>query len=199
VTATILLVRHAAHVELGRVLSGRRSDVALSRAGLEQAAILADLLGTETIQAVYASPRGRAWYTARDIAEPHGLEPELAEALDEVDFGDWTGRDFAALEGDPGWRAWNEARGSARCPGGETMAEATQRVWGFIEEIAGRHAGSKAVAVTHGDMIRGTIARVLGLPLDNLLRFDVDPGSVSRISVGAWGSRVLSINERLYQ
>src|SRR3954447_22578914 len=114
-SATIFLVRHASHVELGRVLSGRRRDVALRRDGLEQAAILADLLGTETVQAVYASPRGRAWYTARDIAEPHGLEPELAEALDEVDFGDWTGCDFAELEGDPAWHAWNEARGSARC------------------------------------------------------------------------------------
>jgi broad specificity phosphatase PhoE len=125
VSATIFLVRHAAHVELGRVLSGRRRDVALSREGLEQAAILADLLGTETIQAVYASPRERAWYTARDIAEPHGLKPETAGDLDEVDFGDWTGMEFTALEGDADWRAWNERRGSARPPGGETMTEAT--------------------------------------------------------------------------
>jgi len=199
VTATILLVRHAAHVELGRTLSGRRRDVALSRQGLEQAAILADLLGTETIEAVYASPRERAWYTARDIAEPHGLKPEPAEDLDEVDFGEWTGRDFAALEGDPRWQEWNEARGSARCPGGETMAEAAERAWRCIEAIAQRHEGGQAVAVTHGDIIRAIIARILGLPLDNLLRFDVEPGSVSRIQVGTWGSRVLSVNELLYR
>jgi hypothetical protein len=39
----------------------------------------------------------------------------------------------------------------------------------------------------------------LGLSLDNLLRFDVDPASVSRITIGNWGTRVMSINERLYQ
>jgi broad specificity phosphatase PhoE len=199
VSATILLVRHAAHVELGRVLSGRKRDVALSREGLEQAAILADLLGTETVQAVYASPRERAWYTARDIAEPHGLKPEMAADLDEVDFGDWTGMEFAALEGDVDWHAWNERRGSVRCPGGETMSEAIERAWGCIAEIARVHDGGQAIAVSHCDIIRGLIARILGLPLDNLLRFDVDPASVSRIVAGSWGSRVLSINERLYQ
>jgi broad specificity phosphatase PhoE len=53
--------------------------------------------------------------------------------------------------------------------------------------------------VSHCDIIRGIIAHYLGLPLDNLLRFDIDPASVSRIVVGDWGARVISVNERLYQ
>ena len=71
VTATILLIRHAAHVELGRTLSGRRRDVALSDEGLEQAEIVGDLLGVEPIAAVYSSPRERSYYKALQIAEPH--------------------------------------------------------------------------------------------------------------------------------
>jgi broad specificity phosphatase PhoE len=55
------------------------------------------------------------------------------------------------------------------------------------------------VAVSHCDIIRGLIAYYLGLPLDNLLRFDIDPASVSRLMVGSWGARVISVNERLYQ
>jgi hypothetical protein len=35
--------------------------------------------------------------------------------------------------------------------------------------------------------------------LDNLLRFDIDPASVSRLAVGNWGTRVMRMNERLYQ
>jgi broad specificity phosphatase PhoE len=54
-------------------------------------------------------------------------------------------------------------------------------------------------AVSHCDVIRGIIAHHLGLPLDNLLRFDVDPASVSRLQLGDWGGRVMSVNERLYQ
>src|SRR4051812_50152826 len=105
-TATALLVRHAAHAELGSLLSGRRRDVALSQEGLEQAAIVADLLSTAPLAAIYSSPRERAWYTARDIAEPHDLEVRIAEGLDEVDFGGGRGRAFDALRGDPGLPAW---------------------------------------------------------------------------------------------
>lgn len=198
-TATVLLIRHAAHVELGQVLSGRRRDIALSDEGLEQAEILGDLLGTEEIAAIYTSPRERAWYTARDIADPHGLKVVTENRLDEIDFGEWTGCSFAALEGEPLWQAWNEQRGTARPPGGESMGEAVDRAHSFLLEAAANHDGDAFVAVTHCDIIRGVIARCLELPLDNILRFDIEPASVSQIVVGHWGSRVISVNERLYQ
>ena len=44
-------------------------------------------------------------------------------------------------------------------------------------------------------MIRALVARVLGLSLDNLLRFEIAPASLSRIEAGTWGARVLSLNE----
>jgi broad specificity phosphatase PhoE len=199
VTANILLIRHAAHVELGRTLSGRRRDVALSSEGLEQAEIVADLLAVEPLAAVYSSPRERAYYTARSIAEAHDLKVEIADALDEVDFGGWTGMSFDDLEGDSGWSAWNEARGSARPPGGESMAEAVDRAALALEAIAAAHGGATIACVSHCDIIRGLIARYLGLPLDNMLRFDADPASVSRLALGNWGARIMTVNERLYQ
>jgi probable phosphoglycerate mutase len=199
VSATLFLVRHAAHVELGKILSGRRSDVALSSEGLDQAAIVGDLLGTIPIAAVYSSPRERAWYTARDIADPHELEVQVRDSLDEIDFGQWTGRPFSDLEGDEGWHRWNEARGSARAPGGESMNEAVERARAELENLSLEHDGETVVAVTHCDIIRGILAHYLGMPLDNLLRFDVDPASISTLEVGRWGTRVRSINERLYQ
>jgi ribonuclease H / adenosylcobalamin/alpha-ribazole phosphatase len=199
VTAVILLIRHASHVELGRTLSGRRRDVSLSDEGLEQAAIVADLLGTELLAAVYSSPRERAYYTAREIAEPHDLKVQIADGLDELDFGRWTGLSFDELEGDPAWQEWNEQRASARPPEGESMAEAVERATATLSRLAGDHAGEVIACVSHCDIIRGVIAFYLGLPLDNLLRFDVDPASISRLAVGDWGARVMSMNERLYQ
>jgi hypothetical protein len=32
-----------------------------------------------------------------------------------------------------------------------------------------------------------------------MLRFDVDPASVSRLALGNWGARIMTVNERLYQ
>ncbi len=173
--------------------------MALSREGLEQAAIVADLLGTQPIAAVYASPRERAWYTARDIAEPHGLEVRIDDGLEEIDFGDWAGKTFVELEDDPRWHEWNESRGSARCPGGESMGEAVGRAAAALETIAAEHEGETVAAVSHCDIIRGAVAHYLGLPLDHLLRFDIDPASVSRLELGNQGGRIVSLNERLYQ
>ncbi|HZF93792.1 MAG TPA: histidine phosphatase family protein [Allosphingosinicella sp.] len=198
-TLTLLLIRHAAHVELGRTLSGRRRDVALSQDGLQQAEIVADLLAVEPIAAVYSSPRERAWYTAREIADRLEQTVIAANGLDEVDFGEWTGLSFDALEGDPGWDEWNSARSIARPPGGECMAEAVERAVAAVGEIASEHRGQTVAAVSHCDIIRGLISFYLGLPLDNLLRFDIDPASVSRLVIGDWGARVMSVNERLYQ
>jgi probable phosphoglycerate mutase len=199
VTATFLLIRHAAHLELGKTLTGRKSDVALSRDGLDQARIVADLLGVEPIDAVYASPRERAFYTAREIAEPHELTVEILDGLDEIDFGDWTGKRFDELEGDPLWDEWNGARGTARPPGGESMGEAVDRAAAALTELTASHDGQTIAAVSHCDIIRGLVAHFLGMPLDNLLRFDIDPASVSRLVIGSWGARVMSVNERLYQ
>jgi ribonuclease H / adenosylcobalamin/alpha-ribazole phosphatase len=173
--------------------------VALSREGLEQAEIVADLLGVEPLSAVYSSPRERAWYTAREIAEQHEIEVAVHDGLDELDFGEWTGMDFAQLEPDPAWQQWNEARASARPPGGESMGEAADRAVGALEGIATGHEGQTVAAVSHCDIIRGVLARYLGLNLDHILRFDIDPASVSRVTVGSWGARVISVNERLYQ
>ena len=198
-TATILLIRHAAHVELGRTLSGRRRDVALSPEGLEQAEIVSDLLSVDPLAAVYSSPRERAWYTARAIGEAHELDVTVSDELDEVDFGDWTGMAFNDLEGDPLWNAWNEERATARPPGGESMAEAVARAAGALEAIAAEHPGGAVACVSHCDVIRGVLAHYLGLPLGNMLRFDIDPASVSRLALGNWGARIMTVNERLYQ
>jgi broad specificity phosphatase PhoE len=198
-TATLLLIRHAAHVELGRTLSGRRRDVALSAEGLEQAEIVADLLAVEPLTAVYSSPRERAFYTARSIAEAHELKVGIVDALDEIDFGEWTGIPFNDLEGDPDWNDWNEARATARPPGGESMAEAVARTAAALEAIAADHKGESVACITHCDIIRGAVAHYLGLPLGHMLRFDIDPASVTRLALGSWGARIMTLNERLYQ
>ena len=79
------------------------------------------------------------------------------------------------------------------------MGEAVARGVSALEALARTHDEETIAAVTHCDIIRGVIAHYLGLSLDNILRFDVDPASVSRLQIGRWGARVASVNERLYQ
>jgi broad specificity phosphatase PhoE len=198
-TVTILLVRHASHIDLDRRLSGRTPDVALSEVGRSQAVRLGTAFASEGIQRVECSPLTRASETATAIATACALsEPTTVQALTEIDMGRWTGATFDSLNDDPDWAAWNTHRGSARIPGGETMGEAQARIVTHMHAAAAAGPEGAVIAmVTHCDMIRGAVAHVLGLPLDNLLRFDIGPASVTRIAIGDWGARLMSLNERV--
>ena len=173
------LVRHGAHDDLGTWLSGRTRDIALNAAGRDQTAALARRLAGRGIAAVYTSPRRRTVETAAILGQGLGLTPEPQPAWDEVDFGAWSGARFADLEGDPAWRHWNAARATAPTPGGETMAAAADRALAHLHRLAERGGGGPVLCVSHCDVIRGVIARVLGLGLDNILRFEIGPASVS--------------------
>ena len=194
-SACIHLVRHCTTNDVGRVLTGRRAGVPLSAEGRAHATRVAqDIVARDSVAAIYTSPRQRTRETAEVIADRLGLTVEVAEALDEVDFGDWSGRSFAELDGDAEWRHWNAARSRARAPGGETMGEAVARVVAFVGSVAASRPAGPVMCVTHCDIIRGVIAHHLGLDLDRLLRFEVDPGSVSTIVVGDWGGKVTMVN-----
>jgi ribonuclease H / adenosylcobalamin/alpha-ribazole phosphatase len=192
-TAKVHLIRHCAHGDVGHVLSGR-SGASLTVEGRADAAWLAKRFLDERVAAIHSSPRLRARETAGTIGAGLGLRVEIVDALDEIDFGEWTGRSFAELEADPRWLHWNTARAAASVPNGETMIEATTRAVRHVETLA-RRAGSGAVlCVSHCDIIRGIVAHYLGLGLDRLLAFDIDPGSVSTLLVEDSGGRVLTLN-----
>lgn len=194
-TLCIHLVRHGTHNEYGRVLSGRAGAPVLVAAGRTQANRMARWAGTGAATAIHASPRERTMETAAIIAAHHGLPVEIVPALDEVDFGSWNGMAFADLDGDPLWEKWNAHRSSAATPGGETMNQSIGRAVAHMEIVARSRAGETILCVTHCDIIRGILAHYLGLDLDHLLRFDIDPGSVSTVILDGANGRVTRMNE----
>jgi probable phosphomutase (TIGR03848 family) len=195
VAATVFLVRHAAHDRVDRVLCGRMPGVGLGEAGRRQAEALAQRFAGVGVDAVWTSPLQRARETAEPIAARLGLRARASDALCEIDFGAWTGQGFDALRDDPRWRRWNEARGSERPPGGESMAEAQARASAEVERARAEHPDGRVVLVSHGDVIKAVLAGVLGLPLDAHARFEIAPASVSALAVWDGGGKVLSMNE----
>jgi ribonuclease H / adenosylcobalamin/alpha-ribazole phosphatase len=191
----LILVRHGTHAEVGHVLSGR-SEIPLSVQGQAEADALAEALDGLAIASIHSSPRRRTQETAAPLAARRDLAVQLAPALDEVDFGAFSGRSFAALDPDPDWQRWNAERATARCPGGETMGEAVARALAYLHAIP--EAQSPAVCVTHCDVIRGVVAAALGLGLDRLFQFDCDPASWTVLGLEAGGgTHLLSLNERV--
>ena len=130
----VYLVRHADHDYVGRGLAGRMA-VPLNEGGRVQAERLAGRLARERVTSVWASPLRRTVETAEPVARALGLPLRTDEALQEIDFGGWTGKGFAELEEDTLWRHWNAARRLHRPPGGESMAEGQALMAGFISRL----------------------------------------------------------------
>ncbi|TNC48479.1 histidine phosphatase family protein [Rubellimicrobium rubrum] len=195
INVQLYLLRHATHADFGRRLTGRAPGVPLTPEGERQAAVLGRRLAPEALTEIQTSPRERARATAEAVARASGASVTVVDALDEIDFGDWTGAEFAALNGQPLWDDWNTRRALVRIPSGESMDEAAGRIARHVDALAASGTGGRIALVTHCDMIRALVARVLGLSFDNILRFEIGPASVSRLEAGPWGARVLSLNE----
>ncbi|HVX80573.1 MAG TPA: histidine phosphatase family protein [Devosiaceae bacterium] len=194
-TTTFFLVRHAAHDNVGGFLAGRMPGVRLGVDGRAQAGRLAERMRRETFSRIYVSPRERAAETAAAIATVSPVPIEEAAELDEIEFGAWSGKDFATLNADPAWRHWNAWRSLARTPGGETMLDVERRAADFMETLVARFPEDALVLVSHADVIRALVGHVLGLALDLWQRFDISPASITTLIVGDWGARLLGVNE----
>jgi ribonuclease H / adenosylcobalamin/alpha-ribazole phosphatase len=189
---TVLLARHGTHAEVGLVLSGR-SEIGLNERGRAEAAALARWIGDRPLAAVHTSPRRRTQETAAAL----GCTVITVPALDEVDFGRFSGQTFAALAENPNWHHWNAERDTARCPYGETMAEATARALDHLWALP--EGDAPTLCVTHCDIIRGVVARILDLPFARMFQLGCDPGSVATIELSAGDTRVIALNERPLQ
>jgi broad specificity phosphatase PhoE len=115
---TFALIRHAAHGLVGHTIVGRASGVRLSPEGAREAERLAERLEGSSIGALYSSPLERARATAALIAARLRLEVQIADELNEIDFGDWTNRTLADLDELEDWRRFNVFRSGSRVPKG---------------------------------------------------------------------------------
>lgn len=191
----ILLIRHAAHIDLGERLSGRAPQRWLTAAGREQAAALAARLAGLPLAAIYSSPLQRARETAAILAETLLLPVTVDPAFNEIDYGAWTDTRYATLAGDAQWQHWNAHRAVAQVPGGESMADAQARALHRLSRLARQWPESTLAVVSHCDIIRAVLIEYLGRSLDQIHDLDVPPASISRIEVNGNRGRVLGIGE----
>ena len=195
----LLLVRHAAHDWLGRGIPGRMAGVSINDEGRLQAQALAPRLASAGIDAIYSSPQQRTRETVAPLATRLALPVEIAPEFDEIDFGDWTGRQFSELERDDAalWHRWIEQRSTAQPPGGEAFGQVARRAMAGLERLRQLHPDQTVLVLSHGDVIKAALASCLGMSLDQLERFDIDPASMSVVASAGHGWKVRLINQVL--
>ncbi|RWO63286.1 histidine phosphatase family protein [Mesorhizobium sp.] len=195
-TTAFFLIRHAAHDNVGDYLAGRMAGVCLGETGRAQALRLASHMAARPLAAICCSPRERTMETAKPIAIACGPEKiTICQELDEIDFGAWSGKTFEELSQDADWLTWNSQRQQARTPGGETMLDVQQRVVSLMQQLRKPYQNRSVALVSHADVIKAAVCKVLGLPLGDCFRFDIDPASITTVVSGDWGSKLIRLNE----
>jgi probable phosphoglycerate mutase len=105
--------------------------------------------------------------TAEPIAHTHGLSVEPRAGLLEIDFGAWTGKAIADLEGDDVWRRFHTFRSGVAIPGGEHMLEVQQRMVREVYGLARERPEQVTAAVGHADPLRSQYRSAQNLPPTN--------------------------------
>ncbi len=188
------LIRHGYHDWLPRGWPGRNPGVFLTDLGQAQAEHTADWLMKRKIRAIIASPLERAQQTAAAFARKSGLPIQTEMDFNELNFGQWSGMTFAELHEQPGWARWDSIRSLARPPGGETMVDVQTRVISLLLREYEQFPGDEVAMFGHGDPIKVAVAYCMGMPVDNVPRFNVDPASISTVEILPKGIKVHWVN-----
>jgi probable phosphoglycerate mutase len=144
---------------------------------------------------LYSSPLERCVQTVEPVASVQRLHLEERDALLEMDIGTWTGKRLRQLRRLKAWHEVQTSPSTFRFPGGETFAEARDRVVAEVERIAKRHRNGRVAVATHGDIIRLALNHYCGAPIDLFQRMSADTASVSVLAIGGGRSAVLLVND----
>jgi broad specificity phosphatase PhoE len=154
-------------------LEGRqqgRLDSPLTPQGMLQARRNAELLGGEPIDAVFASPLGRARATAAVLASPLGAPVEVLDELSEVDHGEFSGLTRSEIEA--AWPVQALARRrdkyGYRFPDGESYADADARAGRALARVV-RSGARVPLLVSHEMIGRMLLKNLAGLTREQAL------------------------------
>jgi broad specificity phosphatase PhoE len=178
-STVIHLVRHGQTVLNSEVRFRGRRDVPLNDIGRREALEAARTLGHAGIEAVYASPLSRALEVGTAIAGAAGLDDvHQWDGLVNLDYGRWEGLTAEqSREIDPDeWERYRSDPEEARCPDGERLAAAADRIVRALHDLAKRHPGGTIAAVSHGVMLRLAVLRVVGASPERDWQFRIPTG-----------------------
>ena len=198
----LVLIRHAhSQSNASGVLSGRLPNIHLSEKGIKQSQQLSERLGNFAVAQLRVSPMERCfetispWLNDVVLKNSPDFEPIIDPSLNEVDYGDWSGKKLISLARKKEWRTVQESPSRMYFPSGEGIAQMQSRAMSVVHELAKLPDSKTAVIVSHGDVIKSIVASALGTHLDEFQRIIIDPASVSVLDYSGIKPRVLLLND----
>lgn len=139
-------------------------------------------------QVVLSSPLQRCAAFAQWISSDCGLPLHCDERWQELDFGQWEGRnalDLMKMDAPALERFWRDPWSNPP-PGGETLAHFGARIAQGVSALRDYEA-QRMLLVTHGGVIRWLLMRARAWPRQRLLDIEVPHGALFSIRIDANG------------
>jgi broad specificity phosphatase PhoE len=197
---TLYFIRHA-DKEKGDYRSSKlpHLDQPISKYGKRQAKVLYNYFRNKQIDEIYVSEYIRTEQTIRAITKRRKIIPITDGRLNEIDLGDLIGLTDEQFQNKfPDiWKAHQERNIDFRWPGGETGAEAQDRIVSFLAEQT-NHPGDKLI-VAHDGIIRLLLCYLLNIPVYRRFEFQIGTAGIMEIE---WDKdhqvwRIIRFNQEL--
>ncbi|MDE4085281.1 histidine phosphatase family protein [Planococcus maritimus] len=131
-------------------------DSPLTATGIQNALWLSERMEPVDLDAIYASPSGRAKHTAELIRGNQPIEIAFDPNLKEINMGEWEGNNVSAIKEryQASFHAfWNEPA-LYKPSGGESFPELIERIRTALKEIEAKHSSGNVLIVTHSVVIK---------------------------------------------
>jgi len=176
----LLLIRHAqTEWNIQRRFQGH-GDSPITEEGQEQLQRLKSRLARVEFDAVYSSDLGRTMETSKMLSGKKMVEePRLRER----GVGILEGLNLEQIMADhaKAFRAFRSGDKDHQIEGGESLQNALNRAWTFLEEMPEKHPGAELAAVSHAGLIRLICKQILGLALDAPNFFQIPNTSLTQL------------------
>jgi 2,3-bisphosphoglycerate-dependent phosphoglycerate mutase len=196
--STLILARHheSEWNKIGQWTGIR--DRHLTEYGFRKSVEMGDLIRGIRIDAAFASMQVRSIETLSCMLETLELVrvPTVhAAALNERDYGDFTGKNKWEMQKLIGEHQWTCVRRDWDCPvpGGETLKMVYERAVSFFrkEIVPLLNAGNNVLVVAHGNSLRSIVKYIEGISDEGIAAVEVPFGMVMLYELDAEG-RLLS-------
>lgn len=169
-----IMIRHGFSVANDVRRFAGNFDVELTETGKKQAKLCAEALKNEKIDAIYSSDLKRAYDTAVPISEALGIEIIKCPELREISAGEWEGKLFDELceEYPEEYSTWRNDIGNAKCTGGESVKQLSDRILSALCDIAKENDGKTVCITTHATPIRAVCTAAAGLPAEQMSKIN---------------------------
>lgn len=194
----LILVRHVITNDNEHAKLSGHIDSKVSEQGKIQIEKLTDYLKNEKIDKIYTTTSSRTKETVKNLAEINNIEIQESEALKEINFGDFEGKDFKEIQKNyPDEFNKMVSQGyEYKYPNGESLIECYERVSKEIKLILECNEKDSTILVcSHAGTIRNILTCLISDTFEYHWNFKINNASVSIVEVDNGFSVIDRLND----